>query len=216
MMSVWRDLAPVVGTTDPSFVIDRISVDVEGFLGRPPDEFIGKSMLQLVHSEDAADLMVGLAQATLASSGVAFPIRTTPTQGATMWSQLLMVPLAPHRGFGFVLRIRDEPREPDTTSGKDRFGWRLQGDVAPADGPSELTDGLGTDDGRILGLSPRELGIVGRLVVGDRVPAIAAALFISQSTVRNHLSSVFRKLGVNSQQELISLLRVEGPPPTVG
>jgi len=38
------------------------------------------------------------------------------------------------------------------------------------------------------------------------VPAIAGALFISQSTVRNHLSSVFRKLRVESQQELIDLL----------
>jgi DNA-binding CsgD family transcriptional regulator len=32
-------------------------------------------------------------------------------------------------------------------------------------------------------------------------------MFLSPSTVRNHLSSVFRKLGVGSQQELISLLR---------
>ena len=190
MMSVWQNLAPVVGTTDSSFVVDRISVDVEGFLGRPPDEFIGKSMMRLVHSEDAADLMVGLAQATIESSGVALPIRTASTRGATRLSQLLMVPLAPQPGFGFVLRISDETREP------------------------EFTHGFGTAEGRIPEVSPRELEIVGRLVTGDRVPTIAAALFISQSTVRNHLSSVFRKLGVNSQQELISLLRVGGPPPT--
>ncbi|MDX6373418.1 MAG: hypothetical protein QOD98_2406 [Nocardioidaceae bacterium] len=203
MMSVWQDLAPVVGTTDSSFVVDRISVDVEGFLGRPPDEFIGKSMMRLVHSEDAADLMVGLAQATIESSGVALPIRTASTRGETRFSQLLMVPLAPQPGFGFVLRISDQTRELDTMSSEDWFGWRLRRDIELVAGP-----------GRIPEVSPRELEIVGRLVTGDRVPAIAAALFISQSTVRNHLSSVFRKLGVNSQQELISLLRVGGPPPT--
>lgn len=54
-------------------------------------------------------------------------------------------------------------------------------------------------------LSVRELEIVTRLVGGHRVPAIAKALFLSQSTVRNHLSSVFAKLRVGSQQELLDL-----------
>lgn len=56
-------------------------------------------------------------------------------------------------------------------------------------------------------LSRREIEVVRMLLLGDRVPVIARQLFISQSTVRNHLSSVFRKLRVNSQQELIVLLR---------
>jgi DNA-binding NarL/FixJ family response regulator len=62
-------------------------------------------------------------------------------------------------------------------------------------------------------LSTRELDVVGRLVSGDRVPAIAKALYISQSTVRNHLSSAFSKLRVASQQELIALLRSVRKPP---
>ena len=56
-------------------------------------------------------------------------------------------------------------------------------------------------------LSRREVEVVRMLLVGDRVPVIAQHLFVSQSTVRNHLSSVFRKLRVSSQQELIVLLR---------
>ena len=56
-------------------------------------------------------------------------------------------------------------------------------------------------------LSARERDIVRRLLDGDRVPAIAGCLFLSQSTVRNHLAHVYRKLGVGSQQELINLLR---------
>lgn len=59
-------------------------------------------------------------------------------------------------------------------------------------------------------LSPREQKIVLRLLAGDRVPRIAESLYLAPSTVRNHLSSVFRKFGVNSQQELIVLLRTEG------
>jgi DNA-binding CsgD family transcriptional regulator len=61
-------------------------------------------------------------------------------------------------------------------------------------------------------LSLRESEIVTRLLAGDRVPAIAKALFITQSTVRNHLSSVFRKMNVASQQELLELLRQNDGP----
>lgn len=66
------------------------------------------------------------------------------------------------------------------------------------------------DDNGVPGLhrlSRRELEVVRRLLDGDRVPAIAEQLFVSQSTIRNHLSSVFRKLRVRSQQELIELMR---------
>jgi DNA-binding NarL/FixJ family response regulator len=42
---------------------------------------------------------------------------------------------------------------------------------------------------------------------GERVPSIAAELYVTQSTVRNHLSSVFSKLGVHSQAELLRQLR---------
>ncbi len=56
-------------------------------------------------------------------------------------------------------------------------------------------------------LSPREREIVQRLLAGDRVPRIADSLYLARSTARNHLSSVFGKLGVNSQQQLILLLR---------
>jgi PAS domain S-box-containing protein len=61
-------------------------------------------------------------------------------------------------------------------------------------------------------LSRRELEVVRMLLRGDRVPVIASHLFVSQSTVRNHLSSVFRKLRVGSQQDLIVLLRERKRP----
>lgn len=51
-------------------------------------------------------------------------------------------------------------------------------------------------------LSPRQIDIVRRLVSGQRVPAIARELYVSQSTVRNHLSAIFHRFGVCSQQEL--------------
>lgn len=56
-------------------------------------------------------------------------------------------------------------------------------------------------------LSKRERDVLARLVDGDRVPAIADNLFISPHTVRNHLKSIFRKLEVSSQSELIERMR---------
>lgn len=59
-------------------------------------------------------------------------------------------------------------------------------------------------------LSRREREVVVLLLRGLRVPTIAAQLYVAPSTVRNHLSRVFRKLGVHSQAELVEVLT--GPP----
>ncbi len=58
-------------------------------------------------------------------------------------------------------------------------------------------------------LTKRELEIVRSLVSGDRVRVIASHLFLSQSTVRNHLSSIYSKLGIGSQQQLVDRFRGE-------
>ena len=52
-------------------------------------------------------------------------------------------------------------------------------------------------------LSSREREVARALLSGYRVTTIARHLFLSPSTVRNHLSSMFHKVGVVSQAELI-------------
>jgi DNA-binding CsgD family transcriptional regulator len=56
-------------------------------------------------------------------------------------------------------------------------------------------------------LSPRQWEVLTRLLQGERVPRIADELFLSQSTVRNHLADMFKKMGVHSQEELLDLFR---------
>lgn len=60
-------------------------------------------------------------------------------------------------------------------------------------------------------LTPREQEIVRLLLSNGRVRSIADQLEISPHTVRNHLRSVFRKLGVHSQVELIRTLTAHMP-----
>ena len=76
------------------------------------------------------------------------------------------------------------------------------GVVEPTDGPFPQ-DVVNT----ISSLSSREKDVLSRLVTGQRVSTIAGSLYISPNTVRNHLKSIFRKIGVHSQAELLEHLR---------
>jgi DNA-binding CsgD family transcriptional regulator len=56
-------------------------------------------------------------------------------------------------------------------------------------------------------LSKRESEVLAELSAGGRVSGIAERLFISPHTVRNHLRSIFGKLGVHSQAELVEYVK---------
>jgi len=56
-------------------------------------------------------------------------------------------------------------------------------------------------------LTSREWEVLTGLLNGQRVSDIAAELYVSQSTVRNHLSSIYARLGVHSQVDLVRLIR---------
>jgi GAF domain-containing protein len=119
--------------------------------------------------------------------------------------RLLLLPLIPAAADARDL-VGPNPATTDVVTGPAfRALIRLRAAVADT-GPALRAAEMDAEVAALSRLSNRELDIVGRLAHGDRVPVIAETLFVSQSTVRNHLSSAFRKLGVSSQQELIDLL----------
>ncbi|MGE4164260.1 MAG: response regulator transcription factor [Vicinamibacterales bacterium] len=67
---------------------------------------------------------------------------------------------------------------------------------------------------RLAQLSDRERSVVGPVLAGWRVKTISRSLFLSESTVRSHLSAAFKKLGVRSQAELVERYRLDPPPET--
>jgi DNA-binding NarL/FixJ family response regulator len=82
--------------------------------------------------------------------------------------------------------------------------WRIGAEVDASDiGGLSANRGLLRGRPVLEGLSERQSQVVRRLISGDRVPAIARSLFLSESTVRNHLSAIYRKAGVHSQSELL-------------
>ena len=62
-------------------------------------------------------------------------------------------------------------------------------------------------------LSPRELQIAQSYAGGATYQKIAEKLCIAPSTVRTHLATIYRKLGVSSKLELATHLKGEAPQP---
>lgn len=56
-----------------------------------------------------------------------------------------------------------------------------------------------------LGLTPREAEVCRYLVQGRSLPFIAEQLYVTAGTVKTHAIHIYRKAGVTSKQELISL-----------
>ncbi len=56
------------------------------------------------------------------------------------------------------------------------------------------------------GLTPRERDVVRSIATGSSTPQIADELFLSAHTVRDHIKSVFDKIGVTSRSELVAKL----------
>jgi len=54
-------------------------------------------------------------------------------------------------------------------------------------------------------LSPAELRVIRALAEMSETTAISAALHLSVNTVRSHLKSIYRKLGVNTRRDAITL-----------
>ncbi len=112
---------------------------------------------------------------------------------------------------------------------------QLRADIGPADYRDRLTDleqrlariahevdaaGLfrpishGADPAQYPGLAdltPRQSEILTRLLRGERVPTISRGMHLAASTVRNHLTTIYRKVGVHSQPELLERLRTTAP-----
>ena len=59
-------------------------------------------------------------------------------------------------------------------------------------------------------LSPRELEVLQRVANGETNRAIAAALFVSPSTVKTHFDRIYEKLGVRDRAAALALARQSG------
>jgi PAS domain S-box-containing protein len=95
--------------------------------------------------------------------------------------------------------------EGSVRSSLERIALEIQSIGLVADHPAATRAPL--EHPELEGLSPREREILTQLLSAHRVPQIAESLHISPHTVRNHLKSIFEKVGVSSQAALIHKVR---------
>jgi DNA-binding CsgD family transcriptional regulator len=208
-----EDASPVIGIMNSDLRIERVSNDTEALFGRSVSELVGTPMLDLIADEDAEGLLDAWKEASVGQRGVTVNLvirsRVEPIP-ESLHCEVLLLPLHPSPSCAFVfLPTRSDVSGIAVTDDLSAILGRLGRGAQIA----ELARGVfhGITEREIPGvnsLTTRELEIVTSLLEGNRPPGIARRLFVSQSTVRNHLGSVYAKVGVNSQQELIDLFRL--------
>ena len=202
----------VLGTVDGAWRIDRISQDVTPVLGITLEQCVGAPVLAVVHPSDAPALLAAVEHARRGERAVRLTLRLSGGSRAWITVTAILATISPGDPPALAFAL-------------------IRGDASPAgDGRRELqleahmlriadelrTAGLIprldqlpvlTETPQLGELTSREWAVLTRLLDGQRVSAIAADMFLSQSTVRNHLSSIYAKLGVHSQVDLIRLIR---------
>jgi DNA-binding CsgD family transcriptional regulator len=172
---------PTVGAVNGNAVVTFAAHDSAAVFGRGPDGVIGSLLPAAVVRDDAARVarMIDIATRRRRVASGAVTLRPNGPVGEM---RLILLP-ASRPGTAVFLAVPDDV----SSGGGDRGGAEHHPALEP--------------------LSNRQREIVLALVEGDRVPAIAQRLSLSQGTVRNYLSASFRKLGIATQQQLIDLVR---------
>jgi DNA-binding CsgD family transcriptional regulator len=206
----WQETPAVVGTADTSVMIERISSDAESLFKLPVSNILGTSMLALVAQEDMPACLAALEDASANQTGVTLHVRVrTGIEGPALRCEQVILPLQPSPSCAFIFLPRPDGNPAQPVSARlsqllFRFGRGAEIAHAARTAFRGMTEQTMPGVSR---LTTRELEIVSRLLEGERPPAIADRLFLSQSTIRNHLASVYVKLGVGSQQQLLNLFR---------
>jgi DNA-binding CsgD family transcriptional regulator/PAS domain-containing protein len=209
----WRDLAPVaIGTADVDWRVDAMSSDLRDIIGTAASDCIGATLLDLVHPDDAPYL-VDRRNTNHNVPRSHCHVRFRHRNG--WWTDVcvLVAPLTQDRPDRVAFALLGLPHLPaGATAGRvAELELRLRhiGTEVRAAGVLDELDAMPatSDHPQLSELTGRQWEILSRLIRGERVPTIARELFISQSTVRNHLGSIYARFDVHSQAELLEVLR---------
>ena len=208
-------LAPaVVCILDAEWRVSWVNVDVEEVLGYTALEYQGVPLLGAVHPDDLSAVLETIDEMRTRRAAMPVCARLRRADGTWRPMDCMLVPIrldeperyglfsgpaAPTEGLPFDQTARVAELEHRML----RIATQLRAaGVADLGALPDLSGVPGVDE-----LSPRQADILARLLRGERVATIAAELYVSPTTVRNHLTAIFRKFGVHSQTELIEHLR---------
>ena len=205
-------------TLNDHWRIAHISANAGMVLGRPSRELLASSILELTHGDDLSALLLAFARATTdRSADVQIRLRKDRSC-RTVQAVITLLEGDGTLPFSMIAMPSVEPYAQDST-GTSQLAGHLRRIAAQIEAAGALAPFIESAASLALPaapeLSPRQWEIASRLLGGERVPTIAAEMYLSQATVRNHLSAIFQKFAVHSQRELLALWRggVRRPAP---
>jgi PAS domain S-box-containing protein len=194
--------ALLLGSTDEHMLIDRINPGSERLIGYSPAELLGQPIHKFVPEANVPDLLEAFEEALSSPDGASRAVAVRVKGGDALPCEAVVVALLPAPSSAFAFIREGAHLLPTSATAQQRLVRRLGGGLWDPAAVQLNSDPLGIGQ-----LTTRETEIVRLLVLGDRVRSISQRLFLSQSTVRSHLSVIFSKFGVRSQSELLDLFR---------
>ncbi|MBV8462854.1 MAG: hypothetical protein JO368_06150 [Acidimicrobiales bacterium] len=195
------NLKIALAITDHDWAFEHVSSDIEDLLGESAERYVGSSVLALIQPADAQAFLLATGRVAEARGGATLHLHLRTAAGQWKNAACLVVAMCRHSPprLGLALGALNEDNMADCPNqvtalghhaldSMDRFWTQLP---------------MGT-------FSARQWEVLTLLVQGERVQTIADKLFLSPSTVRNHLTAIYRKFGVHSQAELLAKL-LQGP-----
>jgi DNA-binding CsgD family transcriptional regulator len=198
--------------TDHDWSVKYVSKEVLGLFGSRLEGLVGAHLTSLVHPGDLPALLLGVTQTLTSKRSSIARFRVQADDG---WHSCLSFVSAvcnhepPRLGIAITTQTSDVFSGSSSRSAElEQHLVRIAGEVAASGLLRETDWGPATARAaQFTNLTGRQLEIVARLIRGERVAGIARGMFLSPSTVRNHLTSVYRRFGVHSQGELMAVIR---------
>ena len=198
-----------IGVVNTFGIVTSVSNDVSDVIGVAADRLLGRSLL----TRDGKEIWTRLHSSPEAFDGisVSLPYRASASSSSSVEIRCLLTSMAGSDTSCFLLIEESKSKTPASSTRTAELEHHLLR-IAREVQASGVIGGMGRipDLARfpqLNSLNSRQWDVLNHLLRGDRVPAIADEMFLTQSAVRNHLSALYRKFGVHSQSDLLALLR---------
>ncbi len=197
-----------IGVLDAKGIITSISAEVQSVIGVTASELIGRPLLREPNDNFWSRLHDGAPEG--GPCQVSWPATALDPPEFVGQVNCLLACLAGTSSYCFILYRTVVAPDRDRLDRAAQLEASLVRIAQEVQASGIFTGMRGVPDidrfPQLGSLSARQWEILTRLIRGERVGTIAKELFISPSTVRNSLSSIFAKFGVHSQAELLNIL----------
>jgi DNA-binding CsgD family transcriptional regulator/PAS domain-containing protein len=216
------DASDIVGMMSVQGRIESVYPEGASVLGWDKAEVVGVDLGSLVHPDDIADLKDMIEDSAQTANGAVVNVRMRHATRGWTETRCLFFPVAKVTLGAMAFVVEESHGDlagPDTEriASLERHLLRFAAELH-AGGWNE-SHPLAVDASHFAALDQlprRQRQIVDRLLRGEGISSIAASMFISPSTVRNHLSHVYAVFGVHGQSELLARLRSRSDAPAHG